>query len=109
MRLRRKPSKEQAARPRVQLWVKLRQASMSVASPLIPQHQTFADVDFEIAAFRSPMRARPICSSSNRGTQQAAWVAICELANALKEEGFAGPTLWKATLSATESWIELLI
>ncbi len=47
--------------------VKLRQASMSVASPLIPQHQTFADVDFEIAAFRSPMRARPICSSSNRG------------------------------------------
>src|SRR3984893_19281867 len=43
---------------------KLRQASMSVASPLIPQHQTFADVDFEIAAFRSPMRARPICSSS---------------------------------------------
>ncbi len=49
------------------LGVKLRQASMSVASPLIPQHQTFADVDFEIAAFRSPMRARPICSSSNRG------------------------------------------
>src|SRR6266851_1576846 len=43
---------------------KLRQASMSVASPLIPQHQTFADVDFEIAAFRSPMRAHPICSSS---------------------------------------------
>lgn len=43
--------------------VKLRQASMSVASPLIPQHQTFADVD--CAAFRSPMRARPICSSTS--------------------------------------------
>jgi hypothetical protein len=42
-------------------------------------------------------------------TQQAARVAISELANALKEEGFAGPTLWKAALSATESWIELLI
>ena len=42
-------------------------------------------------------------------TQQAAWVAISELANALEEEGFAGPTLWKAALSATESWIELLI
>ncbi len=31
------------------------------------------------------------------------------LANALKEEEFAGPTLWKAALRATESWIELLI
>jgi hypothetical protein len=41
-------------------------------------------------------------------TQQAAWVAISELANALEEEGFAGPILWKAALSATESWIELL-
>ena len=40
---------------------------------------------------------------------QAAWAAISSLANALKEEGFAGPTLWKAALSATESWIELLI
>ncbi len=29
-------------------------------------------------------------------TQQAARVAISELANALKEEEFAGPTLWKA-------------
>src|SRR5882757_6433109 len=42
-------------------------------------------------------------------TQQAARVAISELANALKEEEFAGPTLWKAALRATESWIELLI
>jgi hypothetical protein len=42
-------------------------------------------------------------------TQQAAWVAISELANALEEEGFAGPNLWKAALSATENWIELLI
>jgi hypothetical protein len=41
-------------------------------------------------------------------TQQAAWVAISELANALEEEGFAGPALWKAALSATESWTELL-
>jgi hypothetical protein len=40
---------------------------------------------------------------------QAAWIAIAALANALKEEGFAGPTIWKAALSATESWIELLI
>ena len=40
-------------------------------------------------------------------TQQAAWAAISELANALKE-GFAGPTLWKAAFGATESWIELL-
>jgi hypothetical protein len=42
-------------------------------------------------------------------TQQVARVAISELANALKEEEFAGPTLWKAALRATESWIELLI
>jgi hypothetical protein len=41
-------------------------------------------------------------------TQQAAWVAISELANALEGEGFAGPALWKAALSTTESWIELL-
>ena len=40
---------------------------------------------------------------------QAAWVAISALASALKEEGFAGHTIWKAALSATESWIELLI
>src|ERR1700730_10382158 len=36
-------------------------------------------------------------------TQQAAWIAISELANALKE-GFAGPTVWKAAFRATESW-----
>ena len=41
--------------------------------------------------------------------REAAWVAISALANALKEEGFAGPTIWKAALKATESWIELLI
>ena len=40
---------------------------------------------------------------------QAAWAAISALANALKEEGFAGPTVWKAALRATESWKELLI
>jgi hypothetical protein len=39
---------------------------------------------------------------------QAAWIAISALASALKEEGFAGPTVWKAALSATESWKELL-
>jgi hypothetical protein len=42
-------------------------------------------------------------------TQQAAWAAISELAKVLNEEGFAGPTLWKAAVRATESWIELLI
>ena len=39
---------------------------------------------------------------------QAAWIAISALASALKEEGFAGPTIWKAALRATESWMELL-
>jgi len=41
-------------------------------------------------------------------TRQAAWIAISALASALKEEGFAGPNVWKAALSATESWKELL-
>ena len=41
--------------------------------------------------------------------RQAAWVAISALAKTLKEEEFAGPTLWKAALRATESWIEFLI
>jgi hypothetical protein len=36
--------------------------------------------------------------------QQAAWVAIAELASALDKEGFAGPTIWKAALRATENW-----
>jgi hypothetical protein len=40
---------------------------------------------------------------------QAAWVAISALANALKEERFAVPTVWKAALRATESWRELLV
>ena len=40
--------------------------------------------------------------------REAAWVAISALARALKEEEFAGPTLCKAALRATESWIELL-
>jgi hypothetical protein len=40
--------------------------------------------------------------------REAAWVAISALARALKEEEFAEPTLWKAALRATESWIELL-
>jgi hypothetical protein len=39
---------------------------------------------------------------------QAAWIAISALASALKEEGFAGPAIWKAALRATESWKELL-
>jgi hypothetical protein len=39
---------------------------------------------------------------------QAAWVAISELAKALEEEEFAGPTLWKAALRATESWKAML-
>ncbi len=41
--------------------------------------------------------------------QRFAWIAISALANALKEEGFAGPTFCKATIRATESWKELLI
>ena len=40
--------------------------------------------------------------------QQAAWLAISELARSLKKEQFASPALWKAALGATESWIELL-
>jgi hypothetical protein len=41
--------------------------------------------------------------------QQTAWVAISQLAKALHEEGFAGPTIWKAALKAIEIWKELLI
>jgi len=41
--------------------------------------------------------------------QEAAWVAISELASALNEEEFAPPDLWKTALRATESWKELLI
>ena len=40
---------------------------------------------------------------------QAAWLAISELARALKKEKFAPPALWKAALEATENWKELLI
>ena len=40
--------------------------------------------------------------------RQAAWDAICALAKALRDEGFAPPALWKTALGATESWIELL-
>jgi hypothetical protein len=40
--------------------------------------------------------------------RQAAWDAICALAKALRDEGFAPPSLWKAAFGATESWIELL-
>src|SRR5260370_538080 len=34
--------------------------------------------------------------------REAAWVAISALANALKEEGFAGPTIWKPPLKPTK-------
>ena len=40
--------------------------------------------------------------------RQAAWGTISALAKTLKEEGFAGPPLWKEALGATEAWIELL-
>jgi ADP-ribose pyrophosphatase YjhB (NUDIX family) len=40
--------------------------------------------------------------------QQAAWLAISELASTLEKEAFAPPSLWKAALRAIESWIELL-
>jgi len=39
-------------------------------------------------------------------TQQAAWVAIAELASALEKEAFAPPDVWKAALRATEIWKE---
>jgi hypothetical protein len=42
------------------------------------------------------------------GLQVQPWDAICALAKALRDEGFAPPALWKAALGATESWIELL-
>lgn len=41
-------------------------------------------------------------------TQQAAWVAISELASAIEKETFAPPSLWKAAHRAIERWIELL-
>jgi hypothetical protein len=40
---------------------------------------------------------------------QTAWLAISELARALKKERFAPPALWKAAFRATENWKELLI
>jgi hypothetical protein len=41
--------------------------------------------------------------------QQAAWLAISELARSLKTELFAPPAVWQAALRATESWREPLI
>jgi hypothetical protein len=60
-----------------------------------------ADLVYETAAagLRTPEREE---------ARQAAWDAIFALAKALRDEGFAGPSLWKAALRATESWIELL-
>ena len=40
--------------------------------------------------------------------RQAAWAEISALAKTLNDEGFAPPIIWKAALSATETWIELL-
>ncbi len=40
---------------------------------------------------------------------QTAWLAISELARALKKERFAPPALWKAAFRATENWKELLV
>jgi hypothetical protein len=40
--------------------------------------------------------------------RQAAWGAISALAKTLRDEGFAGPALWKAAFGAAESWRELL-
>ena len=39
---------------------------------------------------------------------QTAWLAISELARALKKERFAPPALWKAAFRATENWKEWL-
>jgi hypothetical protein len=85
---------KQACRWRVRSSLNIRHSLTSI-SKLLP--------------FAAPCAPAPFVRAAIGETQQAAWVAICELANALKEEGFAGPTLWKAALSATESWIELLI
>jgi hypothetical protein len=40
--------------------------------------------------------------------RQAAWAEISALAKTLNDEGFAPLIIWKAALSATETWIELL-
>ena len=60
-----------------------------------------ADLIYEIAntGLRSP---------EIEDAQQAAWLAISELARSLKKEQFAPPALWKAALGATETWIELV-
>jgi hypothetical protein len=51
----------------------------------------------------------PQRSPETEEAHQAAWLAISELARALKSENYAQPALWKAALRATESWRELLI
>jgi hypothetical protein len=43
------------------------------------------------------------------GAHEAAWLAISELARALAKEQFAPVALWKAALTATMSWRELLM
>ena len=48
-------------------------------------------------------------SPENEDAHQTAWLAISELARALKKERFAPPALWKAAFRATENWKELLI
>jgi len=40
--------------------------------------------------------------------RQDAWTAISDLAKTLHADKFAPPDRWKAALSATESWMELL-
>jgi hypothetical protein len=49
------------------------------------------------------------CSPEIEDAQQAAWLAISDLARSLKNQKFAPPALWKTVLRATESWRELLI
>jgi hypothetical protein len=61
-----------------------------------------ADLIYEIP--NTPQRSPEI-----EEAHQAAWLAISELARALKKEQFAPPALWQAALRATESWRELLI
>ena len=41
--------------------------------------------------------------------QQAAWVAVSELASSLNKYSFVPPALWQTALKATESWRELLV
>ena len=77
-----------------------------VARVLIARQHDFCQTAVE-AAIGAEIEITGLRTPETEETQQAARVAISELANALKE-GFAGTTLWKAAFGATETWIKLL-